>query len=112
MIVTATEPKPVGQRVHGSEINDRRSFAVLKAEWDALVEATHDEVFYRHDFIRTWIDNFAPEANMRILVGRDDGGKLVAVLPLIQERAFLMGAPVRQLSSAANEHSCRFDLIA
>src|SRR3954469_15427156 len=102
MIPNETNLTLEGQRINVSEINDKLSFAGLKSEWDALVEATSDEVFYRHDFIRTWIDNFAPDACLRILVGRDDTGKLAAVLPLIQERALMMGAPVRQLSSAAN----------
>ncbi len=112
MLALERELASVSQRVNVSEINDRLRFVALRSEWDALVEATNDEVFYRHDFIRTWIDNFKPDTHLRILIGRNNRGKLVAALPLIQERALLMGVPVRQLSSTANDHSCRFDLIA
>lgn len=100
------------QRIHVSEINSKLSFARLQPEWDELVTSTRDEIFYRYDFLSIWVDSFASNARLRILIGRDGEGKLVAVLPLLQQRASLMGAPVRQLSSAANEHSCRFDLVA
>ncbi|HYP40174.1 MAG TPA: GNAT family N-acetyltransferase [Chloroflexia bacterium] len=94
------------------EVNDRAAFISLEVEWDALVEATRAEPFYRHDFIRIWIDNFAPRTRLRILVGRDEHGTLVATLPLMQERGSLLGAPVRQLTSTANFHLPRFDLLA
>ena len=42
------------------EIRDRAAFAALEAEWNALDARTADEPFYRHEFIRIWIDNFAP----------------------------------------------------
>jgi CelD/BcsL family acetyltransferase involved in cellulose biosynthesis len=95
-----------------AEVNDRATFVSLEAEWDALVEATHAESFYRHSFIRIWIDNFAPRKRLRILVGRDEHGTLVSALPLMQERGSLLGAPVRQLTATANFHSPRFDLLA
>lgn len=94
-----------------AEVNDRAAFMALEPEWNALVEATGDQLFYRHEFIRIWLDNFAPRARPRILVARD-AGRLCAALPLVEERAFLYGVPVRQVVAAANPHSCRFDLIA
>jgi CelD/BcsL family acetyltransferase involved in cellulose biosynthesis len=93
------------------EVRDRAGFARLEEEWDALVARTRDELFYRHAFLRVWIDNFAPRASLRVLTGRSEG-KLVAVLPLVEERTRLYGIPVRELHSAANAHSCRFDLVA
>ncbi|MGQ0504183.1 MAG: GNAT family N-acetyltransferase [Myxococcaceae bacterium] len=94
------------------EVRDRLAFMKLEKEWDELVEATDDQLFYRHAFLRVWLDNFAPRARLRVLCARDEGGRLVGVLPLIEERVRWYGVPVRQLSSAANKHSCRFDLIA
>jgi CelD/BcsL family acetyltransferase involved in cellulose biosynthesis len=95
-----------------TEVNDRAGFIAMEAEWDALVETTRAEPFYRHSFIRIWIDNFAPRTRLRILVGRDEYGMLVATLPLMRERGSLLSAPVRQLTSTANFHSPRFDLLA
>jgi CelD/BcsL family acetyltransferase involved in cellulose biosynthesis len=93
------------------EVNDAAAFAALKEPWDSLVTRTRDEVFYRHEFIRTWISNFAPSTKLRVLTARHEG-RLVAALPLVEERTTLYGIPVRQLSAAANAHSCRFDLLA
>src|SRR4051812_6574547 len=95
-----------------AEVNDRVAFLALEREWNALVEAVGDTLFYRHEFLRIWMDNFAPRTKPRILTARDAGGRLVAALPLMEERAFLYGVPVRQLVATANPHSCRFDVIA
>jgi CelD/BcsL family acetyltransferase involved in cellulose biosynthesis len=95
-----------------TEVHDRAQFARLEREWDALVAATGAPVFLRHAFLRIWIDNFAPGRRLRVLVARDGAGELVAALPLMQERLFLCGVPVRALVSTANAHSCRFDALA
>src|SRR5829696_2538229 len=101
---------PTLLRVH--EVNDHAAFMALELEWNALAEAMDSQVFYRHEFIRTWVDTFATGAHLRILSARDDTGDLAAVLPLTEERSTMYGAPVRQLVAAANLHSYRFDLIA
>ncbi|MEA2573724.1 MAG: hypothetical protein QOH93_1022, partial [Chloroflexia bacterium] len=95
-----------------SEVNSRTGFMQLQDEWNTLVCATMDLPFYRHEWFRIWLDNFAPGAHLRILVARDADSRLVGALPLIEERASLTGAPVRCLSAAANEHTPRFDVIA
>jgi CelD/BcsL family acetyltransferase involved in cellulose biosynthesis len=94
------------------EVTDRTGFMALASEWNALVEATGNELFYRHEFLRIWIDNFAPHAQLRVLTLRDAQGQLTAALPLMAERVAMYGIPVRQLSATANPHSCRFDLVA
>ncbi|NVJ28243.1 GNAT family N-acetyltransferase [Myxococcus sp. AM011] len=94
------------------EVGDRAAFMALESEWNALVEATSHEVFYRHEFLRIWLDNFAPGSRLRVLTLRDEDGQLSAALPLWEERTTLYGVPVRQLSGAANAHSCRFDVLA
>lgn len=100
------------ETVHVAEVRDRGEFMRLRAEWDALVAASgREEPFYRHEFIRVWLDNFAPGGTLRVLVGRNGAGSLVAALPLLEERARMMGAPVRRLASASNDHSCRFDMV-
>ncbi|WP_434344888.1 GNAT family N-acetyltransferase [Myxococcus virescens] len=95
-----------------TEVTGRAAFMSLESEWNALVEATSNELFYRHEFIRIWMDNFVPGVNPRVLTLRDADGSLGAVLPLWEERTTLLGVPARQLSAAANAHSCRFDLVA
>src|SRR6476620_6931719 len=94
------------------EVIDHSDFIALEKEWNDLVEATCDEPFYRHEYIRSWIDNFVPQAKVKILTGRDDTGRLVAALPLVAQWGFMYGFPVRQLVSPTNVHSFRFDLLA
>ena len=95
-----------------TEVVDLGGLAALAPEWNDLVEATSRELFYRAEFIRTWLENFAGGAALRVLTLRSPEGALEAVLPLIAERVSMYGLPVRQLSAAANAHSCRFDLVA
>lgn len=94
------------------DVVDRKAFIAIEDEWNALVEATNDQPFYRHEYIRSWINNFAPRSKLKILTGRDVTGRLVAVLPLVVEWGFMYGLPVRRLISPTNVHSFRFDLIA
>ncbi len=94
------------------ELNERSSFVALEDEWNALVESVRPQPFFRHEFIRVWLDNFAPRKRWRILVGRDAHGRLNGLLPLIAESTSMFGVPLRRLASAANVHSCRFDLVA
>jgi CelD/BcsL family acetyltransferase involved in cellulose biosynthesis len=108
----AQEEAAISSSMSISEVRERAEFMRLAPEWDALVRETRNEPFYRHEFIRTWLDNFAPRARLRVLLARDGGGKLAAALPLLEERGRMLGAPVRRLVSTANDHSCRFDLPA
>lgn len=87
------------------------AFSDLKSEWNALVSRSDDQVFYRHEFIETWLNHFAT-GKWQVLLLRDAAGCLVAALPLLHGWARLHGLPLRQLRSAANSHSGRFDLIA
>lgn len=111
----ARELSPAPQRSPAlgvQTVSERAAFMALEPEWNALVAQTGNELFYRHEFLRVWLDNFAPTAPLRILTLRDAQGALQAALPLLLERGTMYGAPVRQLVAAANPHSCRFDLIA
>lgn len=94
-----------------SEVNDRAGFQALESGWDALVERAGNSLFSRHLFQRIWLDNFAPRDRLRILTVQQ-GDVLLGILPLIERRTSLYRIPVTELSSVANAHSCRSDLIA
>ena len=97
------------------EVADRAAFLALEHEWNALVAQTHDALFFRHEFVRVWLDNFAPasaDTQHVVLTLRGTDGRLEAALPLVLRRGSLNGVPVRELCAAANAHSCRFDLLA
>ena len=105
---------PQPQTVRSSKVEviaTPAAFAELKSEWNALVSRSDDQVFYRHEFLETWLNHFA-SGQWRILVLRDAAGGLVAALPMLLAWGDWHGLPLRQLRSAANLHSGRFDLIA
>ncbi len=87
------------------------AFADLRTEWNALVSRSDDQIFYRHEFIETWLNHFST-GEWRILLLRDMAGCLVGVLPLLRGWTRLHGLPIRRLSGTANLHSGRFDLVA
>lgn len=95
-----------------AEVIDREAFVAIEEEWNSLVETTCDEPFYRHEYIRSWIDSFRPGSKLKVLIGRDLAGRLIAALPLVVEWGFMYGVPVRRLVSPTNVHSFRFDFLA
>ncbi|HEV8335194.1 MAG TPA: GNAT family N-acetyltransferase [Candidatus Polarisedimenticolia bacterium] len=101
-----------GAQLRVSLVTEPSAFLRLKKEWNALAESTHDEPFHRHEYVRSWIESFAPGASLRILTGRDERDRLVALLPLIERRSRLLGLGVREWSSPTNVHSFRFDFLA
>jgi CelD/BcsL family acetyltransferase involved in cellulose biosynthesis len=90
------------------EVTSRESFADLRDDWNAVADLSGHPFFYRHEFFRIWLDNFAPRAKLRILVA-SFAGQPVGFLPLMEEGSF---GPVKQLVSLSNPHSCRCDLLA
>jgi CelD/BcsL family acetyltransferase involved in cellulose biosynthesis len=92
-------------------ITDWEGFVGMEDEWNGLAEATNAPPCCRHEFIRSYLHNFAPRAPLRVELARDLSGRLVSVLPLIASRSSIRGVPVKQLEAPANVHSLRFDLI-
>lgn len=98
--------------LHIEEARSRDAFVQLEAEWNALIESTDNRPFYRHEFFRAWLDNFAPRDKLRVLLARGEDGSLVGALALLEKHSFVLGVPVHELVSVANDHSPRFDLFA
>ena len=97
-------------RGHGrvEEVQGRGGFDALRAEWDALLaRGPVDEPFHRHAFVGAWLEAFAPEARLRVLVARDPDGRATGMAPLVEERR---GGLVL-LSSPSNDHSPRVEWI-
>jgi CelD/BcsL family acetyltransferase involved in cellulose biosynthesis len=93
-------------------VQDRETLVRLEPEWNALVAQTGNEPFYRHEYIASWIQSFTPRQPLKLLVGRNRAGRLVALLPLVEERTSICGIPATLWASPTNVHSYRFDLIA
>src|SRR6185503_5633032 len=65
------------------QVVGRSGFMDLEQEWNDLVVTTQDEPFYRHEFLRVWMDHFTPGTKLEVLTTRDPSGKLAAVFPLM-----------------------------
>src|SRR6202022_5201140 len=67
-------------------IEGRDSFLGLERAWnEALGTGPRDEPMLRHEWLRAWIENFAPSAPLRVFAVRE-GRQLVAALPLVELR--------------------------
>ncbi|MEW6734119.1 MAG: cellulose biosynthesis (CelD)-like protein, partial [Acidobacteriota bacterium] len=108
-MVTAVKLSPIFEIY---EVTDPATFIGLKKEWNLLVKSTCRIPLYFHEYIQSLIDSFFSQAKLRILIGRNKSGRLVAALPLVEARGMIWKIPVRELTSIANSYSERFDLIA
>jgi CelD/BcsL family acetyltransferase involved in cellulose biosynthesis len=81
-------------------------------EWRELCdEGACDQPFYRPEWIASSIKAFYSKHPV-VLVTVRDGGRLRAVLPLLEEKVRAFGLSATRLRSAANpDHSPRFDFI-
>ncbi len=84
----------------------------LAPAWRALCEegGSRDFPFHRPEFVRAFVLAFAPKDRL-VLISARLNGKLRAVLPLISHLGVFCGLPARQLRSASNVHSGRFDIV-
>jgi CelD/BcsL family acetyltransferase involved in cellulose biosynthesis len=84
------------------EAQGRAAFSALRSEWDALLAAGPlDRAWHRHAFVEAWLEAFAPEPRLHVLVARDASGRAVGIAPLLEQRS--VGA--RVLAAPANDHS-------
>jgi hypothetical protein len=70
-------------------LEGRDAFAGLEKQWNAaLAKGPRDEPMLRHEWMKAWIENFAPGAVLRVFVARSAGNELQAAVPLyeIKER--------------------------
>lgn len=82
----------------------------LAASWQALCDRDpNGQPFSRFEYIRSYLRAFEAQSQLAIATVRR-GNDLLAVLPLVEERAFMSGLPVKRLRAAAGIHSGRFDL--
>ncbi len=105
-------PVRPASRIQWRDLVDEQAFGALEREWNSLVESNGPEPFYRHEYIASFLHNFLPAAALKIVVGRDARGGLVAALPLVSTRGSVCGVRARELASPSNVHSLRFDLIS
>jgi CelD/BcsL family acetyltransferase involved in cellulose biosynthesis len=81
----------------------------LADDWQALCsESVDDQIFYRPEFIRAHILAKAPAAKVVIITVRQEG-RLLFLLPLVEETGTFSKIPVRRLREPADLNCGRFD---
>jgi CelD/BcsL family acetyltransferase involved in cellulose biosynthesis len=91
-------------------VEGRDAFVQLEREWNAaLSRGPRDEPMLRHEWLRAWIENFAPGATLRTFLVRA-GKEICAAVPLIEttERsADTCFVPMTTWHTPSNDHSQR-----
>ena len=91
-------------------VEGREAFNALEKEWNAaLPRGPRDEPMLRHEWVRAWVENFAPGAPLRTLVARA-GRELHAAMPLVEGKersADTCFVPMTTWSTPHNDHSQR-----
>jgi CelD/BcsL family acetyltransferase involved in cellulose biosynthesis len=91
-------------------VEGRDAFVGLEREWNAaLARGPRDEPMLRHEWLRAWIENFAPGATLRTFLARA-GKEICAAVPLIEAReksADTCLLPMVTWHTASNDHSQR-----
>ncbi|MBI4169882.1 MAG: GNAT family N-acetyltransferase [Acidobacteria bacterium] len=91
-------------------VTGERAFLDLEPAWDGLVRmAGLDHPFLSHAWVRSWWDSFGAGRTLYVLLVRA-GAELVALAPLMLDRARMYGLPQRRIGSLCNDHTPRFDL--
>jgi len=91
-------------------IEGRDAFLGLERGWnEALGKGPRDEPMLRHEWLRAWIENFAPSLPLRTFVARA-GREIVAAVPLIEMRERSADTCLLSMTTwqaPANDHSQR-----
>jgi len=94
-----------------SEIARWEEFEALRDEWNALLASGDgDTPFVCHEWLVNWWRHFGAGRRLAILLARREG-RLVAALPLLEQRERLHGIPVTTLRSTTNQHSYRYNAL-
>ena len=95
-------------------VEGRDGFVQLEKAWNAALGAgPHDEPMLRHEWMRAYIENFAPGATLRTFVARA-GREIAAAVPLIETRersADTCFVPMTTWALPVNDHSQRGGLL-
>ncbi|WP_342374305.1 GNAT family N-acetyltransferase [Myxococcus stipitatus] len=104
----------IGPRLDVSAVGTVSAMAGMRAEWDALLDASNAGPFNAWEWLYPWCRRIAPERRPLVLTARDAAGTLMGLLPLGLETRLVMGVPVRRLGFLGETHvgSDYLDIVA
>ena len=87
-------------------IRDQETFLGLKGDWDRLVsERFAGHPFLSHFWFANYYRAYFPDSPIYILCAYDEGGALIAGLPLVLEKRRLAGITLEEARLMAGAHS-------
>lgn len=92
-------------------VDEYSTFVGLERKWNETVDRaglTHP--FLRHEWLRTWWDSFGQDKSLNVMVVRA-GTRILALAPLMLEKARMYGVPVRRIQFLHNDHTPKADVI-
>ena len=95
-------------------VGSTSTLAGMRAEWDALLDASNAGLFNAWEWLYPWCRRIATDRRPLVLTARDRTGALVGLLPLSVEYRSVGGLPVRRLSFLGETHvgSDYLDVVA
>ncbi|MCP3103380.1 GNAT family N-acetyltransferase [Myxococcus sp. K15C18031901] len=102
------------RRLDVSAVGSLSALAGMRAEWDALLDASDAGPFNAWEWLYPWCRRIAPERRPLVLTARDAAGTLVGLWPLGLETRRVAGVPVRRLGFLGETHvgSDYLDVVA
>jgi CelD/BcsL family acetyltransferase involved in cellulose biosynthesis len=92
-------------------INDYSTFVGLEPQWNETVDrAGLSHPFLRHEWLQSWWDSFGHGRTLNVMVVRS-GSRILALAPLMLEKARMYGVPVRRVQFLHNDHTPKADVI-
>lgn len=85
--------------------------ALAAPGWRALIQRSGQGPLIGPDWIAAHISAYELDHRFHLLTAEDEAG-LAAALPLVRQRGWIRGVPVRQLTGAVGLSTLRFDLAA
>ncbi|MFP2904390.1 GNAT family N-acetyltransferase [Pyxidicoccus sp. 3LFB2] len=102
------------QRLEVGAVGNPSVLAGMRAEWDALLDASDAGPFNAWEWLYPWCRRIATDRRPLVLTARDRTGALVGLMPLCVEYRSVAGVPVRRLSFLGETHvgSDYLDVVA
>ncbi|WP_164016240.1 GNAT family N-acetyltransferase [Pyxidicoccus trucidator] len=109
-----TQGPRAAQWLEVGAVGNPSTLAGMRAEWDALLDASDAGPFNAWEWLYPWCRRIATNRRPLVLTARDRTGALVGLLPLSVEYRGVTGVPVRRLSFLGETHvgSDYLDVVA
>ncbi|RKH65568.1 GNAT family N-acetyltransferase [Corallococcus aberystwythensis] len=101
-------------RLDVAAVGSASQLAGMRAEWNALLDASNAGPFNAWEWLYPWCRRISPDVRPLVLTARDRLGTLVGLLPLGLEHRWVNGVRVRRLGFLGETHvgSDYLDVVA